>query len=143
MQVYVALVLLESLGIITLCIVSLVYAQSHPSEDRSVRPTSVVSILSAVALLYFSIDSILQENIMQFYASILTHGLLTSYSIWHYLQADLGETYAQVSLYVMVIVCTLQLVYMIIAVPVQDAFGWRLYKVRHRRRGGRECTGLE
>lgn len=89
-----------------------------------------MAIVASCALLYFSLDSILLENIFQFYCSLALHALITAYVIWHYLGNgdDLGVMYNRISLWVMVGVCTFQLAYLLLAYPVKETFGWRLYK---------------
>ena len=67
-QLYAILVLVESVALMVLCTVSLLYARQHASEEddaASVEYTSIVALVASAALLYFSLDSILLENIFQ------------------------------------------------------------------------------
>jgi hypothetical protein len=130
---YVALVLVESLGLIVLSCLSLWYAHSHVDEEvdaHSVEYMSITAMVAASALVYFSADSVLLENVFQFYTSLVLHGLITAYVIWHYLGNgdDLGVMYDRISLWVMIAVCVFQAAYLALIYPVQTQFGWRLYK---------------
>lgn len=51
-----------------------------------------------------------------------------SYVVWHYISTGLGQLYDKISLYVMIGVCIFQLAYLLLIYPVQETFGWRLYK---------------
>lgn len=134
LQLYAALGLLEVLGLIVLCSLSIWYADEHPNDDvqhsNSIQYTSIVSLVASVAFLYFVVDSILLENVFQLWIALLLHSLITAYVVWHYLGNgdDLGELYDHFSLAVMIAVAVFQLAYMMLQFPVQGKFGWRLYK---------------
>lgn len=125
-KIYAALVLVETIALGALCIASLIYARAHRNEEvdaESVEYTSIVALVASVALLYFSLDSILLENIFQFFAAQLLHGLICAYVIWHYTSTGLGALYDRISLWVMVAVCTFQLAYILLMYPVTHTFG--------------------
>lgn len=132
-KTYAGLVILESLCLLVLASLSLWYAHTHANEEEdanSVEYTSIVAIVASLALLYFALDSILLENVFQFYVSQFMHGMITGYVIYHYLGngGDLGLMYNRISLYVMIGVCIFQGAYLALLIPVQRQFGWRLYK---------------
>jgi Flp pilus assembly pilin Flp len=123
------LVVVESVSLLSLCVISLLYAKSSDDEDAtSVEYTSVTAMVATTALLYFSLDSILLENIFQFAASQIMHMLIVAYVAWHYAVTGLGKLYDTISLYVLIGVCAFQLAYLVLIYPVSQAFGWREYK---------------
>lgn len=125
-KIYAALVLVETVALGALCVASLIYARAHRDQEvdaESVEYTSIVALVASVALLYFSLDSILLENIFQFFAAQLLHGLICAYVIWHYTSTGLGALYDRISLWVMVAVCTFQLAYILLMYPVTHTFG--------------------
>lgn len=132
-RVYVVLVLIETISLMVLCGLSIYSARVHADEEtdaHSVEATSVVAMVASAALLFFASDSILLENVFQFYTSQVLHGLITAYTIYHYTENgdDLGHLYQRFSLWVMIAVCIFQGAYLALAWPVHTQFGWRLYK---------------
>jgi len=128
-QIYALLVVIECVSLLSLCVISLLYARSsHDNDATSVEYTSVTAMVSTAALLYFSLDAILLENIFQFAAAQIMHMLIVAYVAWHYAVTGLGRLYDRISLYVMIGVCAFQLAYLVLWYPVAQAFGWRLYK---------------
>lgn len=133
-QIYAALMTLECVGLIALCLLSLVYAGLHSEDEpdaHSVQYTSITALVASCALLYFSLDAVLLENVFQFYASQLLHCLITAYVIWHWLGhgEDLGRMYQRFSLAVMIAVCVFQALYLLLLRPVKESFGYRMYKL--------------
>ena len=56
-------------------------------------PTPASLEISLRLLSYFALDSILLENIFQFYGSIGAHFLIDLYVIWHYMSGSVGNTH--------------------------------------------------
>jgi hypothetical protein len=77
---------------------------------------------------YFAIDSILLENVFQFWVSIVIHTIITMFVAWFHFEEELGSFVNDFTVYVLGVVVVLEFVYLGLSPFVQKAFGWRLYK---------------
>jgi hypothetical protein len=112
-----------------LALILIVPSSNQEVDTDGVKYTAITSMVATLALLYFALDSILLENIFQFYTSIALHMLICAYVIWHKVSGvSLSSLYDRISLYVLIGVCVFQALYLALAWPVKDTFGWRLWK---------------
>lgn len=124
-KVFVALAVVECLGIIGLAIASLVV---DSNSDVSLKYMDGLAIYAATSFLYFATDSILLENGFQFWCGMVCHGLISLYVVWHNFSHNLGDLYDRFSLYLTISILTLQLTYIVLSPFVHNGFGWRIYK---------------
>jgi len=127
-KLYVTLVSIECLCLVAVCGLSVLFSDEEEGKKNEIFNISVACIFATLGFLFFALDSILLENIFQFWASICVHVLITAYVVWHYFGGSIGRVFEQMSLYLMIGVATCQIVYLVMAPFVQGAFGWRLYK---------------
>lgn len=127
-KAFLALVFMECVFLLVVCILGLV-----GEHDKEEGVASVLCMLMIVGFFYFSLDSIIKENIFQFWVSMVTHTLIFIYAIWNYLYYRQRSEFTcrffcKVSLPVMIAVCVIQAVHIASSYFIQSKFGWRIYK---------------
>lgn len=109
------------------CVAVLVMADQSGSEST---PYGVLSILLTTAFWYFSMNAVFAENRFQLYAALATSLAFTAFVGFKCIHTEgFGERWERNSKAVLAIKLAFQLVYLVLAWPVRQSFGYRAYKV--------------
>jgi len=130
--VYISLVIIECLILLTISIITLILSRNNSDSDKEdeheiSRYGATVAVTCTLGFLYFSVESIYTESLFQFWASIVSHLLITVYICYHYFIDNLGSLFHSISLTLLILVLVFQSVYAIIARKVHRSFGWQIY----------------
>eukprot|EP00753_Platysulcus_tardus_P007242 PLAT14990.1.p1 GENE.PLAT14990.1~~PLAT14990.1.p1 ORF type:complete len:327 (+),score=135.47 PLAT14990.1:35-982(+) len=123
-KLYAVLVLIQSALMVAMATLVLM----HDGSIEAARHYAILALFCTAALLIFALDSLLSENVLQFYAGLVMSVLLTLFLGIHVGRSTYGKVWHDHGALLFYVMLAFNIVYIAMAYPVSRAFGYRMYK---------------